>query len=85
MAIAPKRSRSIVNAVKRAYVEEVVNVDLKERTKRHDKLKKIKEHYEQMLTERHERTCGNSPKRLVQIKATRWRSGSNMHSIISRS
>jgi polysaccharide biosynthesis transport protein len=50
----PEELAGIVNAVKKAYIEEVVNVDLKERTKRHDKLKKIKEQYEEMLKERRE-------------------------------
>ncbi len=50
----PGELAGIVNAVKKAYVEEVVNVDLKDRMKRHDKLKKYKEQYEQMLTERRE-------------------------------
>ena len=50
----PEELAGIVNAVKKAYMEEVVNVDIKERTERHDKLKKIKEQYGEMLKERRE-------------------------------
>ena len=39
----PHELAGIVNAVKKAYMEEVVNVDTKQRTDRHDQLKKIKE------------------------------------------
>ncbi|MFI5457360.1 MAG: polysaccharide biosynthesis tyrosine autokinase [Isosphaerales bacterium] len=42
----------IVNAVKKAYIDEVVNVDIKARTVRHDQLKKLKKQYDEMLKER---------------------------------
>ncbi len=41
----PQELAGIVNAVKKAYMDEVVNVDTKRRTDRHGKLKKIKEQY----------------------------------------
>jgi hypothetical protein len=42
----------IVNAVKKAYVEEIVNVNRKQLMSRHEKLKKIAEQYSQVLKER---------------------------------
>jgi polysaccharide biosynthesis transport protein len=45
----PEEVAGIVNAVKKAYMDEVVYVDLKRRTERFDQLKKIKESYGEML------------------------------------
>src|SRR5262249_9943595 len=45
----PEEVAGIVNAVKKAYMDEVVNVDLKRRTERFDHLKKIKESYAELL------------------------------------
>ena len=42
----------IVNAVKQAYIEEVVNKDAKERAERRDTLQKLKEKYGEILKER---------------------------------
>ena len=42
----------IVNAVKKAYLEEVVNVELKRQSERHDTLKKLKNHYAEILHQR---------------------------------
>ncbi len=44
----------LVNAVKTAYMDEVVNVDVKRRVERHSKLKQINEKYAEMLKERRE-------------------------------
>jgi polysaccharide biosynthesis transport protein len=44
----------LVNAVKQAYMEEVVNVDTRKRADRHEMLKKLKRKYENMLRERHD-------------------------------
>ena len=48
----PDEVAGIVNAVKKAYIEEVVNADIKQRTSRHDKLKKLKQQYGDILKER---------------------------------
>lgn len=45
----PEEIAGIVNAVKKAYMDEVVNVDLKRRTERFDHLKKMREHYTELL------------------------------------
>jgi len=45
---------AIINAVVRAYMDEVVVVHTKTRTNRYDNLKKLKEQYGQMLKERRE-------------------------------
>jgi capsular exopolysaccharide synthesis family protein len=45
----PEEVAGLVNAVKKAYMDEVVNVDLKRRTERFDQLKKIKESYGELL------------------------------------
>ena len=50
----PGELAGLVNAVKHAYMEEVVNVDTKKRADRHEMLKKLKKKYEDMLKERHE-------------------------------
>jgi hypothetical protein len=42
----------IVNAIKNAYFEEVVNIELRRRSDRHAKLKRIKQTYADMLKER---------------------------------
>ncbi len=49
---SPIELAGIVNAVKKAYMEEVVNVDIKRRGERHEQLKKHKERYEELLKER---------------------------------
>jgi hypothetical protein len=43
---------AIINAVVRAYMDEVVNVETRRRADRHAKLKKIKDNYAQALRER---------------------------------
>ena len=48
----PGELAGLVNAVKHAYMEEVVNVDTKKRMDRHEMLKKLKKKYEDMLKER---------------------------------
>ncbi len=48
----PTEITGIVNAVKKAYMEEVVNVDFKRRAARHAMLKKAKERYTTILKER---------------------------------
>jgi succinoglycan biosynthesis transport protein ExoP len=45
---------AIINAVVRAYLEEVANVDIKRRVDRHSKLKKIKQTYREIIKERRE-------------------------------
>jgi capsular exopolysaccharide synthesis family protein len=45
----PEEIAGIVNAVKRAYMDEVVHVDLKRRTERFDQLKKLKGSYADLL------------------------------------
>jgi capsular polysaccharide biosynthesis protein len=45
----------VVNAVKKAYMDEVVNVDTKRRADRHAKLRKIKDEYGEALHERRKR------------------------------
>ena len=50
----PQELAGLVNAIKKGYIEEVVNVDIKKRTDRHAKLKKIKQTYTELLKERHE-------------------------------
>jgi succinoglycan biosynthesis transport protein ExoP len=48
----PAELAGLVNAVKKAYMEEVVYVDIKKRADRHDRLKKLKKTYDDMLKER---------------------------------
>ena len=50
----PEEIAGIVNAVKKAYMDEVVNVDTNRRKARHDQLKAIKENYTEILKERRE-------------------------------
>jgi polysaccharide biosynthesis transport protein len=50
----PNEITDLVNAVKSAYMDEVVNVDTKLRAQRHSKLKQIGEKYAEMLKERRE-------------------------------
>jgi polysaccharide biosynthesis transport protein len=50
----PQELAGLVNAIKKGYIEEVVNVDIKRRSDRHAKLKKIKQAYTEHLKERHE-------------------------------
>ena len=50
----PHEVAGIVNAVKKAFMEEVVNVDLKRRADRHSMLRKTKERYAGFLKERRE-------------------------------
>jgi uncharacterized protein involved in exopolysaccharide biosynthesis len=45
---------NIVNAVQRAYMDEVVNVDAKRRTARHEQLKKLRESYATLLKSKRE-------------------------------
>ncbi len=56
----PGQIASIVNAIKKAYMDEVVNVDTKRRADRHAKLKGIKESYAEILKERRERLRKNA-------------------------
>src|SRR5271157_737254 len=51
----PAEIAGVVNAVKKAYMDEVVNVDTKRRADRHAKLKQIKEDYGEILKERRDR------------------------------
>jgi hypothetical protein len=44
----------IVNAVKKAYVEQIVDVERKQRLARHDALKKLQEQYANVMKERRE-------------------------------
>jgi uncharacterized protein involved in exopolysaccharide biosynthesis len=48
----PKELAGVVNAVKKAYMDEVVNVDARRRADRHAQLKKIKQNYTAALNER---------------------------------
>jgi capsular polysaccharide biosynthesis protein len=48
----PNEVAGIVNAIKKVYIDEVINVDAKRRQERHSKLKKIKESYQEMLHQR---------------------------------
>lgn len=50
----PDEVAGIVNAVKKAYIDEVVNRDIKMRTARYNQLKKLKAQYAEMLRERRE-------------------------------
>jgi capsular exopolysaccharide synthesis family protein len=50
----PEEIARLVNAVKQAYIDEVVNVDVKRRTERHDKLNKLKQTYTDILKDRRE-------------------------------
>jgi len=50
----PKEVAGLVNAVKKAYMDEVVYVDTNRRKARHDMLKKIKQNYSNILKERRE-------------------------------
>jgi capsular exopolysaccharide synthesis family protein len=50
----PQEVAGIVNAVKKAYMEEVVNVDLKRRTERYDRLKKLQDTYDGLLSKKQE-------------------------------
>ncbi|MHB1556393.1 MAG: polysaccharide biosynthesis tyrosine autokinase [Isosphaeraceae bacterium] len=50
----PDEVAGLVNAVKKAYMDEVVNVDLKRRTERFDYLKKMREHYTELLKKKRE-------------------------------
>ncbi len=65
----PRELAGIVNAVKTAYIEEVVNVDIKMRPARYDQLKKLKAEYAEGLKERRENlrklvdTTGGDPGR----------------------
>ena len=51
----PHEVAGLVNAVKKAYMDEVVNVETKRRADRHAKLRKIRENYVEILHERRER------------------------------
>jgi len=67
----PQQLAGIVNAVKNAYIDEVVNVDIKMRTARHDQLSKLKLKYAEMLKERREtlktlaQTVGSDDKQTI--------------------
>ena len=50
----PQALAAIVNAVKKAYMEEIVNVDLTRRADRHAMLRKTKDRYTEMLKTRRE-------------------------------
>ncbi len=56
----PVEIAGIVNAVKKAYMDEVVNVDTKRRADRFAKLKQIKESYGETLKERRDRLRKNA-------------------------
>ncbi len=67
----PHELAAIVNAVTKAYIEEVVNRDIKTRTVRFDELKKLKLRYADMLKERREtlrklaRTAGSDDRQTL--------------------
>jgi len=71
----PHELAGIVNAVKKAYVEEVVMADTKARATRHEELKKLKKQYEDMLKERREtlrklaQTAGSEDHQTLAYKA----------------
>ena len=50
----PEETAGLVNAVKKAYMEEVVDMDNNRRRARRDKLKKIHQTYQELLKERWE-------------------------------
>jgi len=50
----PQELAGLVNAVKKAYIDEVVNRDIKMRTARFDQLKKLRAQYGELLRERRE-------------------------------
>jgi capsular exopolysaccharide synthesis family protein len=50
----PEEVAGIVNAIKKAYMDEVVNVDLKKRMERFDRLKKMKDRYGELLKKKRE-------------------------------
>ena len=56
----PVEIAGLVNAVKKAYMEEIVNMDVKRRLDRHEKLKKLKDNYGLLLKERRERLRKNA-------------------------
>jgi capsular exopolysaccharide synthesis family protein len=70
----PDEIAGIVNAVTKAYIDEVVNVDLKARADRHLKLKQLKEQYGELLKERREnlkklaQTVGSDDRRTLAYK-----------------
>jgi uncharacterized protein involved in exopolysaccharide biosynthesis len=49
---SPDEVAGLVNAVKKAYIDEIVAVETKRRADRHEQLRKIKETYQERLTER---------------------------------
>ncbi len=70
----PQELAGLVNAVKKAYIEEVVEVDIKKRSDRHAKLKKIKQSYAEILKERrdHQRklavTVGSDDRQTLALR-----------------
>jgi capsular exopolysaccharide synthesis family protein len=51
----PEELADLINAIKKAYMEQVVNVDAKRRSDRHAKLKEIKDRYGEQLKDRRDR------------------------------
>jgi polysaccharide biosynthesis transport protein len=51
----PVEIAGVVNAIKKAYMDEIVNADTKRRADRHTKLKSISDNYADILRERRER------------------------------
>jgi len=70
----PVEVAGIVNAVKKTYMDEVVNVDNKRRDARHEKLKKLKDRYSELLKERRDtlrklaETVGSDDRQTLAIK-----------------
>jgi polysaccharide biosynthesis transport protein len=70
----PQALADIVNATKKAYMEEVVNVDLKRRGDRHATLRKTKEKYTEMLKTRRDalrtlaETVGSDDKQTLALR-----------------
>ncbi|MGP0069472.1 MAG: polysaccharide biosynthesis tyrosine autokinase [Isosphaeraceae bacterium] len=71
----PEELAGIVNAVKKAYMDEVVHVDTNRRKVRHDKLKKLRQNYSESLKERRENlrklaeTVGSDDRQTMAFRA----------------
>jgi succinoglycan biosynthesis transport protein ExoP len=63
----PIEIAGLVNAVAKAYVDEVTNAGARSRADRHAKLQKIKDKYDEMLKERRERLRANPGRALDQV------------------
>ncbi len=72
----PVEIAGVVNAIKKAYMDEVVNVDTNRRADRHTKLKSIKDNYAEILKERRDR-LRKAPRPSGRMTATLWPSSNN--------